>query len=366
MKLAVLLDFSSRDLMLDAVSMKQALSLHGAPATAELAFIVVSSSLADLARLPDSLGAPWPLDVDTKLRGYDGVLSLLGLEVLGSAAAYNDLEARCRDLGLLYFGPTGADNIALRKALPSVISIVGATKHAGKTIVAEHLYRAVQAVGLHAHIFSVERSPQQIDANDNPRSDYVRLARRGAKVSHVLRTGDLAPGLAMIPPLQLPECDVLIIDNSGASIAPYRSQFSIEVGPVPSQALALNPTISERKLRLCCGAEGEGDIAMELAASLVDSHGDLQDGAIAMLLHRCLLPSHLPSSLQQSIRALTRDENELASLLEAHKCSWIITDDYQWRRYEATGARVRHLEIEVSTLDWGQVTSALKPAKPRH
>jgi hypothetical protein len=370
LRLLALLDFPARDLDHDLGALARACCVFGAQSTSELTPIIVCRDRVELQRAASRgrsrailLSALVP-DLPALSLDCDGLLNLLGFATLGELRNPNAVFEWCAEWNKEYFGTSHRDaSPHVRKLDAPVISIIAPSKHSGKTLATAHLHATLALRGIAAHVVSVERSPPRLLGLENPKSDYVRLSRSGISATHALRIGDWAPGMAAIEEaLTVPNCDCVIIDNSGGSVAPVQPAIIISMDGNATVANRLFAEEARGFELVCSGDECEmGQITYAIETTLVErlgARGDPQTTA-ALFLHRHLHPGLLPREFSGTpILTWSRSEADLDSM-PIGRDTLLITDDYQGSRFLARFSAVAILRVQIRHANWAPVLDVL-------
>lgn len=349
-KLAALLDFPARDLDRVPHAIEEALLDFGGAKNFEIETIIVCHSLADVDRVLER-GRSRHLHVQTehqfrefvRREDVDGILDLLGVEV--RAVDHHALRDECNISGKSYYGPKlNLNEIVgqVQDITPRVVSVVADGKHCGKTLISMHLAAALRELGHSPLVVSIERSPDTIDDRPNLKSDYIRARRKNIAARHIMRIGDWFLGVARMEHsiLPEPEYDYVIVDNSGASIAPIKPDLIVEVGNWSHESLVprlfgrteiIRPTpLRKSKSTL--------DVTYDVECEIDRTVGDpLQEGALAigLFLYRGLTREAVAKILPSNpFSVIMTKEVDLRQKLNVYSnIELLVTDDYTAERY---------------------------------
>lgn len=261
-------------------------------------------------------------------------------------------RAACRARGLNYAAP-------VRQAAPArlartVIEIAAPGKHYGKTLVADALLRQATQRGVEGCILSIERSPASIDGEDNPRSDFVRLRRRGAQALHVQRYGNLSPhaariDLSTVAGEALP--DLVIIDNSGGShaqlacdLAIFLEQPNPELAAISGAHIVVRPQFDDGPL-----ADNHYRTSLRRTSALRPAGAEYK--AVALLLQRGLSASAAEALFPDlQLVLVTSDAQHAVEAAQESGARILVTDDYAPAKYEDVFAEIEPLIIQTLEL----------------
>jgi hypothetical protein len=290
------------------------------------------------------------------------VINLLGVEA-GTRADFEEIKRTALESDSQYFGPNLQGPTTEQELIcfdSPVISIAAGSKHSGKTLLASAISREMMRRGWNVTIISVERSPKTIGLLHNAKSDTIRLDRLGHHAKHWLRIGDRYRGVARIVQAEtLPKADlknIILVDNSGASVAPVKADIGIMVGKTMGETSNILQLFSNRKVLIGGKAKVDGF--------------DLGYASVGYRVTFSRLPSIEPSTRYfvyllyngdgafDAIRELVvvdiikyvTSESEL-SKMRIRPSDVLITDDYDWQRLSTYTDNIIQIAVTMDNID---------------
>jgi hypothetical protein len=288
------------------------------------------------------------------------IVNLLGIEA-GSVVDFSNIERAARSQGSMYFGPDlqAAGDIRAFGLSGHVISIAADGKHWGKTLLAAGLSRQLSRREREVTVISIERSPKLLARHPNPKSDAVRLSELGYRAKHWMRFGDDIRGVARVAVAEPIETDserIIIIDNSGASVAPVRADIGIILGDPTGETATILRSVSNRTVHMG-GSDNVGGVDVGsfsstyriVISSVIDSGADRRY-FLYMLYQGEDATGAIERLLNVRIERFVLSESELAQL-EIRATDVLVTDDYNWTRLLERTRNIIQVAIDLEPIE---------------
>ena len=200
-------------------------------------------------------------------------------------------------------------------------------------------------------MLSVERSPIYINGVPNPKSDCIRLRSEGLEAHHTLRVGDWAPRIARLDHVGawLESRSVLIVDNSGGSIAPVRPTLMIGINADPVEQFEPMETTSFCRLEMAREApllNNQYRIGLEVVPGPTSRLDPVGKAICYFVLSSLDIQMGERLYPQCNIVGLAQSEAELTSGKFPEDVG-LITDDYLSDRYASKFRFVSRVKAQI-------------------
>jgi hypothetical protein len=290
------------------------------------------------------------------------VINLLGLEA-GTRTDFEGIKRTALESGSHYFGPALQGPITDRGLIcfdRPVISIAAGSKHSGKTLLASALSLEMMRRGWSVTIVSVERSPKTIGLLHNSKSDTIRLDRLGHHAKHWLRIGDRYRGVARIVQAEAlskeDSKNIILVDNSGASVAPVKAEIGIMVGRTMGETTNVLQLFSDRTVLVGNELKTEGfelghvSLSYRVAFSQLLSMQPSSRHFVYLLYNGGGAINAIRELVNVDIVQFVTLESQL-SKIHIRRFDVLITDDYDWQRLSTYTDNIIQIAVTIDKID---------------